>query len=568
MALSQLPVPRRSDVATSNRRIKLLREAVNGWSTGSNQPQPAHRRTGSTASKGAIAPEREGAVATSVESHSPRPLFTPSTLIIGDSITRNIRYFNAITRSFPGATVTDILRRMPDLLCSLPSTITRIIVHVGTNDTALQQSEVTKRDFIDLFSFLLDTGKTVFVSGPIPTLTRGSTRFSRILALNIWLQSTSHKFRFGFIDNFNLFWNRPSFYRHDGLHPSPLGNSILTANIQHTVHCVKFDLLLAQKTHPEPSPPPQIPPIPLSSPVTFPIPSIVSNRPFTHPKPWSRNYNNLKSVHIQKPSIPQQLNSSKCFPELNLNVNVRSLSSKSFLIRDLILDQNLNGLFLTETWNSAAPILLSEATPPHFNFTNKDRKQGRGGGTAAILDASISFKEIVFNAYTSFEYQTIVFNNSVILCLIVYRPPKYNSTFIADFSELLSLVYVDFSKIMILGDLNLHIDDLSDNYAQEFLNVLVNMNFTQHVNVPTHNRGHILDLLITHGLQVSVTSVVDVGLSDHFLLSFKLSEYVIKKLPNRTIRRRCLNPEVTANFSTHLENEQPNIICRLINTAF
>uniref|UniRef100_A0A3P9LE71 SGNH hydrolase-type esterase domain-containing protein n=1 Tax=Oryzias latipes TaxID=8090 RepID=A0A3P9LE71_ORYLA len=136
-------------------------------------------------------------------------------LIIGDSITRNIRYFNAVTRCFPGAKVKDILQKLPDLLPSLPSTITRIIVHVGTNDTTRQQSEVTKLDFLDLFLVLKNTGKTVFISGPIPTLSRGSTRFSRILSLNTWLQSASCKFRFGFIDNFNLFWNRPFFYRPD-----------------------------------------------------------------------------------------------------------------------------------------------------------------------------------------------------------------------------------------------------------------------------------------------------------------------------------------------------------------
>ncbi|KAF3856937.1 hypothetical protein F7725_017660, partial [Dissostichus mawsoni] len=36
---------------------------------------------------------------------TPRPLFAPTTLIIGDSIIRNIRFFNAATRCLPGATV-------------------------------------------------------------------------------------------------------------------------------------------------------------------------------------------------------------------------------------------------------------------------------------------------------------------------------------------------------------------------------------------------------------------------------------------------------------------------------
>uniref|UniRef100_A0A3P9HDD5 Uncharacterized protein n=1 Tax=Oryzias latipes TaxID=8090 RepID=A0A3P9HDD5_ORYLA len=142
--------------------------------------------------------------------------------------THSCLYINAITRCFPGAKVKDLLQKLPE-------------VHIGTNDTTLQQSKITKREFREPFTLLSNTGKIIFISGPIPTLTRGSTRFSRILSLHTWLLSTSHTHRFGFIDNFKLFWNRPSFYRPGGLHPSLLGSSILTANIQHTVHCFKED---------------------------------------------------------------------------------------------------------------------------------------------------------------------------------------------------------------------------------------------------------------------------------------------------------------------------------------
>uniref|UniRef100_A0A3P9IFD8 SGNH hydrolase-type esterase domain-containing protein n=1 Tax=Oryzias latipes TaxID=8090 RepID=A0A3P9IFD8_ORYLA len=233
----------RGEAASTNRRIKLFQDAVTERCIGHDPPQSGQPCNRPTATRAALrsAEERDGSAPAESHSLPPRPLFTPTALIIGDSITRNIRYINAVTRCFPGATVMDILQKLPDLLLSLPSTIIRIIVHVGTNDTTLQQSEVTKRNFLDLFHFLKNTGKTVFISGPIPTISRGSTRFSRILSLNTWLQSASRKFSFGFIDNFNLFWNCPSFYRPDGLHPSSLGTNILTANIQHTVHCFKDD---------------------------------------------------------------------------------------------------------------------------------------------------------------------------------------------------------------------------------------------------------------------------------------------------------------------------------------
>uniref|UniRef100_A0A8C5BGS9 SGNH hydrolase-type esterase domain-containing protein n=1 Tax=Gadus morhua TaxID=8049 RepID=A0A8C5BGS9_GADMO len=166
--------------------------------------------------------------------HSPHPLVSPTTLIVGDSITRTIHFFNATTRCFPGAKVSTILDKLPELINSLPSSIHRVIVHKGYNDMARRQTELTKRDF-NVFSFLKRCGKSVFISGPLPTMSQRPERFSRLLNLNIWLQSTCKIHNFTFIDNFNLFWNRTSLYSTDGIHPNTLGSSVLAANIQHAV---------------------------------------------------------------------------------------------------------------------------------------------------------------------------------------------------------------------------------------------------------------------------------------------------------------------------------------------
>ena len=150
---------------------------------------------------------------------------------MGDSITRNISFFNAITRCFPGATVPVLLDKLPGLLQYL-SSIARVIVHVGKYDMARQESELTKKDFIYLFSLLERCG---FISGPLPTVSRGAEPFSRLLSLNTWLQSTCCAHNFRFIDNLNLFWNLTSFHRNDGVHPNKLGSSMLACNIQHEV---------------------------------------------------------------------------------------------------------------------------------------------------------------------------------------------------------------------------------------------------------------------------------------------------------------------------------------------
>uniref|UniRef100_A0A3B3HA95 SGNH hydrolase-type esterase domain-containing protein n=1 Tax=Oryzias latipes TaxID=8090 RepID=A0A3B3HA95_ORYLA len=139
----------------------------------------------------------------------PRPLFAPTTLIVGDSIIRHVRFFNAVTRCFPGSTVRDILERLPGILKSLPTTVFRLI--------------------------------TVLISGPLPGLSRSTERFSRLLGMNTWLQAACLTQKCCFIDNFNLFWNRTSFYCLDGTHPNRMGSSILSANIRYAVQTIPRD---------------------------------------------------------------------------------------------------------------------------------------------------------------------------------------------------------------------------------------------------------------------------------------------------------------------------------------
>jgi len=50
-------------------------------------------------------------------------------------------------------------------------------------------------------------------------------------------------------------------------------------------------------------------------------------------------------------------------------LNVRSFLNKSFIINNLILDNNIDCLFLTETWLGVdALATLTEASPPNLDF--------------------------------------------------------------------------------------------------------------------------------------------------------------------------------------------------------
>ena len=59
-----------------------------------------------------------------------------------------------------------------------------VVVHVASNDIRVASSEWLKQDFIELIGTLKDSKKHPIISGPVPSLSRGSERFSRLLALH------------------------------------------------------------------------------------------------------------------------------------------------------------------------------------------------------------------------------------------------------------------------------------------------------------------------------------------------------------------------------------------------
>ena len=101
-----------------------------------------------------------------------------------------------------------------------------------------------------MIDILANSKLSFFISGPIPTLNRGDVRYSRILSFNSWAKRFCCIHDFNFVDNFNLFWCRPSFFSHDGLHPNSPGAQALSANIAFNIYNA-------------PPPPPQSPAFPV-----------------------------------------------------------------------------------------------------------------------------------------------------------------------------------------------------------------------------------------------------------------------------------------------------------------
>jgi len=107
--------------------------------------------------------------------------------------------------------------------------------------------------------------------------------------------------------------------------------------------------------------------------------------------------------------------------------------------------------------------------------------------------------------------------------VVIYRPPpsKQNGLKTATFLEdewplFLSNFSTNDRKLILVGDLNFHLDNVANHDTIKFNSTLQSCGMRQHVNEPTHVAGHTLDVLITRDTDsiVSNISVSDPGISD------------------------------------------------------
>jgi len=82
--------------------------------------------------------------------------------------------------------------------------------------------------------------------------------------------------------------------------------------------------------------------------------------------------------------------------EINCKLHsVRSLKSKSLLICDDLLRNDIDVFMLTETWlKPCSGATLSECTPNGYSLLRRDRSDKAGGDVAVIARDSLGYSEV------------------------------------------------------------------------------------------------------------------------------------------------------------------------------
>ena len=205
--------------------------------------------------------------------------------------------------------------------------------------------------------------------------------------------------------------------------------------------------------------------------------------------------------------------------------NAQSVLGKLNELSAQAADTKPDFILLTESWCNPSTT-TADLTIPGYQLEQdlrrdrKDTANGIGGGLIVYsknghrtLPINI---ESEFHQYVSFKIISIEIPINLVL---VYRPPSSGKENIQKLCQMLRNLP---RNSIVIGDINLpHIDwsggGAADAQGRELYNTVLQESLAQLILFPTHDKGNVLDLLITN-MANNIISVYDdgkLGKSDH-----------------------------------------------------
>ncbi|KAK2899413.1 hypothetical protein Q8A73_012542 [Channa argus] len=195
--------------------------------------------------------------------------------------------------------------------------------------------------------------------------------------------------------------------------------------------------------------------------------------------------------------------------------------------------------------NTTTPAALST----NFSFSHTPRSSGRGVG--------LDFSSMTPGSFLDSTTQQSVFSGIsldritariAVQVIVIYRPPGQLENFCDELDMLLSHFPEEANPLIVMGDLNIHLD--KPHAADVF--ALLNTFDLSLVSTPsTHKAGNNLDLILTRNCTTDNILVTDLHVSDHFFVQLTVFIPRPSHSPPTLVTFRCnlksLNP---ARFSS------------------
>ncbi len=139
--------------------------------------------------------------------------------------------------------------------------------------------------------------------------------------------------------------------------------------------------------------------------------------------------------------------------------------------------------------------------------------------------------------------------------------------FLTEFADFLSDLLDNVDKALIVGDFNIHVDNTNDALGLAFTDLINSFGVKQNVTGPMHHFNHMLDLIITHGIDLTDIDIVPQSddVTDHFLFSCMLHITDINYMAPSYRPGRIIIPTTKDRFTNNLP-DLSQLLCVPINT--
>ena len=180
--------------------------------------------------------------------------------------------------------------------------------------------------------------------------------------------------------------------------------------------------------------------------------------------------------------------------------NVQSIKNKQDVVMKLLKDSKADFAVLTETWLTDDDDIWVQDSEFHKHNYKIDECHRKGGGLALVTKQNLKVKREKHRIAMELEYAKwrVTLANSFLIILGVYRSPDASILqFLDIFIELLVNILTSNTNLVVLGDFNIHVNDINNPNANIFLDTMMALGLKQHVEGPTHKSENCLDLIFT-----------------------------------------------------------------------
>ena len=143
----------------------------------------------------------------------------------------------------------------------------------------------------------------------------------------------------------------------------------------------------------------------------------------------------------------------------------------------------------------------------------------------------------------------------------IYHPPAStqhktsNPNFIDNLTQLLTTIGSENRNILLLGDLNLHIDNQEDPDADQLISTMEAFGLKQHIEFPTNQLGHNLDLIATESTtNLTCALIPRPYLSDHRMVIIETNSKNLTEKPQYKEYRKLTKATIT-EFKQSFNNQ-------------